>query len=726
TIEQQQAKFKKAKEERGWLMQRGSGRVKLESSLGLAAKRAKKQKTVDVCFVFDTTASMQWWLKTAAEKMEEIVMDTIKRLGQGAHVRVAFVGYKDYGEEGHPVVHPFTSEVGKVKAFLRTLKAEGGGDQCEDVLTGLEAALNLTWSSTSKVLYLLSQTPNHGWRFHSTFEVSTDARAIDEAIAACKDIPEAKRDELAKEMATKSYDLYGDDPRQWGPMDAILAEFQKQGIQLIFLKVGSSDTLDKMAHVFRQEYQRCADDPWLMKVFALDRDVKLFRNVVSSTSSASFSASLSRLSRSGVRPAKMLPLEICETPPDWSRCDQWISVEACLTSYEMDDLDEPAHKTSRDCRVAICPAPFGKGAMRFAFYVVDQDHPETKQVGKVYQFDDEAYQCKATYEGDMNSQAVAQFLAKEFSIEYPETPIEFVQAQLLVLQSRASGLPFKYMALEPWIPGKYAKYTSNAGHIAADSDVAQAFSHYTFQKSGGDVLVSDIQGVQTTLTDPQIHSEDVNRFGRGNLRTKGMDMFFASHVCSDICHTLGLEAHPFQPGQSSAADMMEAKLATVAEDAGPPEAEADASAEAGSMPAQSMPLEGSCLRGFLDAVRHDAQNVLENGSISVTGTACDDLGGAVIEWSPVPKISRVVKGSPAALAGCEEEACLTMVGGTCVQELGRADVLKLLAADNNMIFSTWSQSHLRKMAQGLSAGKEFNLEKALEDLAKLMDDVAPK
>ena len=35
------------------------------------------RKTVDVCFVFDMTASMQWWLETVAEKMEEIVMDTI-------------------------------------------------------------------------------------------------------------------------------------------------------------------------------------------------------------------------------------------------------------------------------------------------------------------------------------------------------------------------------------------------------------------------------------------------------------------------------------------------------------------------------------------------------------------------------------------------------------------------------------------------------------------------
>ena len=37
---------------------------------------------------------------------------------------------------------------------------------------GLEEALKLEWSSTARVLYLLSQTPQHGWRFQQDFEVS--------------------------------------------------------------------------------------------------------------------------------------------------------------------------------------------------------------------------------------------------------------------------------------------------------------------------------------------------------------------------------------------------------------------------------------------------------------------------------------------------------------------------------------------------------------------------
>jgi hypothetical protein len=35
--------------------------------------------------------------------------------------------------------------------------------------------------------------------------------------------------------------------------------------------------------------------------------------------------------------------------------------------------------------------PFDKGAMRFAFYVVDEENPDRKYVGKVYQFDDPVF-----------------------------------------------------------------------------------------------------------------------------------------------------------------------------------------------------------------------------------------------------------------------------------------------------------------------------------------------
>lgn len=45
----------------------------------------------------------------------------------------------------------------------------------------------------------------------------------------------------------------------------------------------------------------------------------------------------------------------------------------------------------------------------------------------------------------------------------------------------------------------------------------QAFSHFTFERSGHQLIVVDIQGVGDLYTDPQIHTEKGTDFGDGNL-----------------------------------------------------------------------------------------------------------------------------------------------------------------------------------------------------------------
>jgi len=87
------------------------------------------------------------------------------------------------------------------------------------------------------------------------------------------------------------------------------------------------------------------------------------------------------------------------SPPVWDRWDTWHSVEAKLYTYFMEDVDEPPKKKVRSFQAFIAPQPFGKGAMRFAFYVVDKLNPHRQHVGKVYQFDDREFQKKSAYEG---------------------------------------------------------------------------------------------------------------------------------------------------------------------------------------------------------------------------------------------------------------------------------------------------------------------------------------
>jgi len=76
--------------------------------------------------------------------------------------------------------------------------------------------------------------------------------------------------------------------------------------------------------------------------------------------------------------------------------------------------------------------------------------------------------------------------------------------------------------------------------------------HWTFQYSNSEFMVADLQGSIVSeysdgekyhkyiLTDPQVHSTDRNKFGRGNLGEEGMASFFAVHKCNEICEFLQL------------------------------------------------------------------------------------------------------------------------------------------------------------------------------------------
>lgn len=138
----------------------------------------------------------------------------------------------------------------------------------------------------------------------------------------------------------------------------------------------------------------------------------------------------------------------------------------------------------------------------------------------------------------LDCQTVAEYLAQEFN-KLPKIidktavvkRIKFIMAKL-IFQQLSTG-KYRNLTMERFIEGSYKKFSNNAGFVNYDDPALtlQAFSHWTYERTNGNMIVVDLQGItiednQThLLTDPCIHSTDLKRFGRTNLGKAGMKRF---------------------------------------------------------------------------------------------------------------------------------------------------------------------------------------------------------
>ena len=119
---------------------------------------------LDLCFLVDTTGSMEDDINNAKENMNRIIAELEEK---GTPYRIALIDYRDFAErtknsKDYPakVQLQFSSDVEKIVAAINGLTLGNGGDTNETVFSAIAESLKLDWNEgAKKVIMIIGDAP---------------------------------------------------------------------------------------------------------------------------------------------------------------------------------------------------------------------------------------------------------------------------------------------------------------------------------------------------------------------------------------------------------------------------------------------------------------------------------------------------------------------------------------------------------------------------------------
>ncbi|KAJ3571557.1 hypothetical protein NPX13_g5333 [Xylaria arbuscula] len=532
----------------------------------------KTAVSVDLMFLIDCTGSMQAYITTVKEQVLNIVEDA-KR---------AFLN------QSHTEVFDFTPDIDRVKEFVGSLRAEGGRDTPEDVLGGIQKAINASWQQKTRCMIHIADAPPHGRGLHDLSDNQDDysepgsephsltyrpliqrmvSLKINYALLQITNYTDRMACEFGKiyQSAQSQVHLHRSNRYHTHSTTSERREDMKTShaaaLQFEELQLGTS--FEALRHLVAVSVTRSVTRSAGALSRALSRTGSATRSTGSSYSgvrgiAGKFLGSVREEEEEegiedGYEESVQVPVE--SSPPQWDAPDWFdlkIAVKGQCPDISRHTTDTLGNMMMQDGNIQLGfiqleiqarSKPFGQGAMRTASYArtaASNDH----FVIKHFKTGDKGL---ASMTEEMKGQALCKSFALEFnSLVDPKYSLDFVVTAALqpLLGSGAS------ISIEPFIDGAYVKYNSNGAYVNEDlpddpcNQAAQAFSHFTFERSWGRFLVCDLQGVGNMLTDPSIQTKDEERFKLcdGNMNSEGFKFFFSTHVCNAICRKLRLKS----------------------------------------------------------------------------------------------------------------------------------------------------------------------------------------
>ena len=162
-----------------------------------------RAKGLDVVFVVDGTASMDDVIALVRKDLAALVASI---QGLVPIARIGFVIYRDRTDQVPIEIVPLTASRKKLDGFLRTVRAEGGGDWPESLNLGLQAAVEkMNWRPDAKrLLVFVASSPPHDDERAETVAIAQRVRASGGAVSAV-DLSHVMHEEYTRGFIRSQY-----------------------------------------------------------------------------------------------------------------------------------------------------------------------------------------------------------------------------------------------------------------------------------------------------------------------------------------------------------------------------------------------------------------------------------------------------------------------------------------------------------------------------------------
>ena len=474
----------------------------------------KQSEKTDLVFMVDATGSMARQIANVKEQIVKITKK-VKATNQSLKLRVAAVFYRDAldGDGGNTTI-VFDTDVESFSRSVGGVSAHGGGDGAEDVASGLRDVMKLDWASPTRLLIHIADAPSHGARYHN----------------GCDD-----------------HHVEGDHG-----IPKLLLSIKQMNVEYVFGRMNAGT--DKMIDVFNGD----VGEKWIKSVpiTSADEMTKAATTCMRTTMHATFSRLTSK--KEGASKAAERVEKLTSTMPDWDALPE-LRAEV-YSSKPLTDISSlgrskdplgwfkdkasallsllPGHGDTKvtvdHALVKVGEQPFAQGNLRFARHgmvkFVGASGEDGKWRGLVLKdfkmVKDDA--SKDAYLKEMEASTVANALAKAFVADQ-SPPIKIRYAESPVISVQREGKPERYFFVEEKLEGEFTKFSNNTGYFNPYTlnEWLLRFSLWTYEKTDGYLMVSDLQGVLTekgyVLTDPVILCKDELRFGTTNMGPEAME-----------------------------------------------------------------------------------------------------------------------------------------------------------------------------------------------------------